>query len=100
MSELLAGLLEQGHSQNRGTVADFLEGSIHQSFTVAADWLFRARMMSREERIALSDAIGEALKVYREKVLEKVPGLAKAPMDPELAQHLILKEEGSGGSRL
>ncbi len=77
---------------SQGTVASFIEGTIHQAFTVASDKLFRLGLMSREERIGLSSAIGEALGLYSKAVKEHAPGLESKPMDPDLAKKLILGE--------
>ena len=46
------------------TLAAYFESTIHGSFTNAADTLRRVNYVSQEERIALSNAIGEALKTF------------------------------------
>lgn len=51
----------KGLSQS-ANVADMLESRVHGSFTNAADTLYGAGFMSRDERIELSGAIGSSLK--------------------------------------
>ena len=80
----------------QGTIAAFLEGKIHEVFTVTADKLFQNALMNRGDRIALSSAIGDALEAFRKAILEKCPAMTKAPMDPNIAFHLTLKEEVRG----
>jgi len=46
-------------------VAEWLESRIHQDFTVTADNMFGEGRLSRDERIALSSAIGDALDAFR-----------------------------------
>lgn len=50
--------------------ADWLEAFLHREFTVQADMLFGDGMITREERIALSGAIGDALDVFHQKLQE------------------------------
>lgn len=49
----------------RRLLADYLEACIHRSFTNEADMLLQDGLVSREERIALSAAIGSALNTFR-----------------------------------
>lgn len=53
----------------------WLEAFIHQSFTERADFLFGEGLLSRDERIALSTAIGEALQAFNAAVERDAPGL-------------------------
>lgn len=46
-------------------MGEVLQGVIHKSFTIAADQFYIDGMLSTEERIALSGAIGDALNVLR-----------------------------------
>lgn len=46
-------------------VADYLESTIHREFTVTADDLFGRGAINRDERIAISSLIGDALDVFR-----------------------------------
>lgn len=45
-------------------VADYLESRIHRAFTLEADDFLGSGKLTREERIALSSAIGDALSVF------------------------------------
>jgi len=46
-------------------LGEVLQGIIHKSFTTAADTFYIEGMLSTEERIGLSNAIGDALEVFR-----------------------------------
>lgn len=59
---------------HQDTVGTALESKIHESFTVAADRIFRAGMVSVNERKALSGAIGDMLNRFRSKVDADVYG--------------------------
>lgn len=65
--------------------AHWLEAHIHRSFTDVADRLFAEGHLSREERMALSSAIGDALTAFNAAVEDQVPQLAdRDPFaDPE-----------------
>lgn len=82
--------------EEQGTIAAFLEGTIHQTFTVTADKLFQMGLMNRGERISLSSAIGDALGRFREAVEEKAPETTKRSMDPDIARQMTLKENRGG----
>lgn len=47
-------------------VADYLEANIHREFTLRADGLLEKGIISRDERIALSGFIGQALGAFSE----------------------------------
>jgi hypothetical protein len=101
-AQLLAALTEQDREDDRdpseqGTIAAFLEGQIHKSFTTTADKLYQLGLMTREERIALSSSIGDALSKYGDSVLEKCPRMTTEPMPPEIAQKLVLGEQKNSG---
>lgn len=49
-------------------LADYLEALIHREFTNRADDLFGMGRVTREERIALSDAIGKALDAFHTRL--------------------------------
>lgn len=63
----------------------WFESRIHQDFTATADRLFGEGYLTREERIALSNAIGDALTAFNASVEANVPGLySRDPFaDPE-----------------
>jgi hypothetical protein len=54
---------------------NWFEAKIHASFTEVADGMFGNGYLTREERIALSSAIGDALTAFNEAVAENAPGL-------------------------
>lgn len=56
-------------------LGNWLESRIHLSFTEIADMLFGEGRLSREERIALSGAIGEALGAFNTNIAANMPGL-------------------------
>jgi hypothetical protein len=60
--------IEKKAADDRNTVGTTLEGKIHEGFTVTADKMYQAGMMSTKERIALSGAIGDMLGQFRKKV--------------------------------
>ncbi len=55
--------------------ANWLEARIHGDFTYTADRLFGEGYLSRDERVGLSGAIGEALKAFNSYVHENLPQL-------------------------
>ena len=56
-------------------MAHWIESLIHRDFTVRADELFGDGRLTREERIALSSAIGSALSAFAADVESSVPHL-------------------------
>lgn len=56
-------------------VGEWMEASIHRDFTMTADGMFGEGRLTREERIALSSAIGGALDAFRATLEAKAPGL-------------------------
>lgn len=54
----------------RRLLIDYLEACIHQAFTMDADHMLQEGLISREERISLSSAIGNALDTFRSQVSE------------------------------
>lgn len=63
-------------------VGQWFEGYIHKAFTMAADGHFMDGLLTREERIALSSAIGEALDAFVAKVTAVAPQLyTRGPME-------------------
>ncbi|RSN12817.1 hypothetical protein DMB42_11605 [Nonomuraea sp. WAC 01424] len=56
-------------------VGHWLESRIHSLFTQIADDMFGEGQLTRDERIALSNAIGEGLTAFNAVVAEKVPHL-------------------------
>lgn len=61
-------------------VGEWLEARLHLRFTELADEMFGGGYLTREERIALSSAIGSALDAFRERLEADMPGLySRAP---------------------
>ena len=56
-------------------LGNWLESRIHLSFTEIADMLFGEGRLTRDERIALSSAIGEALTSFNAAIATNMPGL-------------------------
>lgn len=52
----------------RATLANMLEATLHREFTIRADDLFAGGRVTRDERIALSNAIGLALDAFHERL--------------------------------
>lgn len=53
----------------------WLEARVHREFTFFADELFGEGHLTREERIALSQAIGDGLTAFNVSLVEQAPGL-------------------------
>lgn len=62
-------------------MGDYLNATIHQTFTCVADDLYKHGFLNREERIALSGAIGEALDTFTKTVADN---LAQRPVSYDL----------------
>jgi HK97 family phage prohead protease len=56
-------------------VGDFLSAMLHQSFTMFCDDLLMRGMVNKDERIAMSSAIGDALDLLSQGIPENVAGL-------------------------
>ena len=82
LSEVLA-LLEQDEKaaqesmREAANLGNWLESRLHSIFTEIADNLFGDGRLTREERIALSSAIGDALDAFNAVVAERVPQIYK-----------------------
>lgn len=63
------------------TISAILQAKIHQSFTVAADELAVRGYMDTEERIALSSAIGDALRLFAQNINAEVGAREIDPYD-------------------
>jgi len=68
-------------SEQASTVGNYLTSKIHEGYTIAADRAFASGYMTQDERIALSSAISEALKVFTELMKEKYPNLYGREID-------------------
>jgi len=81
----------------KGTdLKNFLNGRIHESFTVAADRLYQLGFLDTEERIALSKAIGDALEVFSLVSKDAMPD-RDIPLDvaENIIKDAILRSRGS-----
>lgn len=58
-----------------GTLGAWLESRLHLTLTQIADDLFGDGFVTREERITLSGAIGDALTTYNERIMADAPQL-------------------------
>lgn len=77
--------------------ANWFEARLHSDFTTRADTLFAEGHITREERIALSGAIGEALNAFNAEVKVNVPQLLKRdPFDEPRESEVNVQECGSG----
>jgi hypothetical protein len=68
----LADPVELGEAAN---VGEWFESQLHMQFTIIADGSFGDGQLNREERIALSSAIGDALGTFRESLKASMPAL-------------------------
>ncbi|MFI6296848.1 hypothetical protein ACIBEJ_35025 [Nonomuraea sp. NPDC050790] len=68
-------------------VGHWIESRIHRGFTELCDDMFGEGRLTRDERISLSNAIGEGLTAFNAVVAEKVPHLYQRDLwdDPEPA---------------
>jgi hypothetical protein len=76
-------------ADERNTVGTTLEGRIHESFTVAADKMYQAGLMSTKERIGLSGAIGEMLGKFRKSIDKDVASRTMTDRAHELLKKAI-----------
>ena len=82
LSEVLS-LIEQDEEKAQeamreaANLGNWLESRLHSLFSEITDNLFGEGRMTREERIALSSAIGDALDAFNAVVVEKVPQIYK-----------------------
>jgi GNAT superfamily N-acetyltransferase len=78
----------------RNTIGTTLTGRIHESFTVAADRMIQAGMMSERERIDLSGAIGELLGRFRKTVNKDVAAREMTPHAHDLLKKAVSTQTG------
>jgi hypothetical protein len=70
-----AATMPQANLQEARNVGEWLESRLHLLFTQIADDMFGEGRLSRDERIALSSAIGNALDAFRGQVEASAAGL-------------------------
>lgn len=78
-------------ARNAGT---WFEAQIHREFTLVADSMFGNGYLTRDERIALSSAIGEALDAFTAKLKDASPGLYERDPYADPDQMEVSVEEG------
>ncbi len=95
MNQIRGAMQEQ--VEHESTIEKALESSLHRAFTVMADRLYGAGFMTREERIALSSAVGDMLADWRNHAIAKLQKAGVA--NPEQVLQKAIKttmEEGGG----
>lgn len=65
----------RGVLKEAANLGNWLEARIHLAFTEIADMMFGDGRLTRDERIALSGAIGEALAAFNGVIAQTVPGI-------------------------
>lgn len=80
-------------------VAEWLEARLHLELTQIGDHMFGEGHLTREERIALSSAVGDALDAFRKKVEERAPQLYRRDLgqDPP-TDNMALPVDESGAN--
>lgn len=71
--ELLESIIKK--MQEAANIGSWLESRIHLNFTMLADDMFGDGRLTRDERIAMSGAIGAALDAFRESLDGSIPGI-------------------------
>lgn len=85
--------------QEAANLGNWLESRIHLAFTQIADDMFGSGKVTREERIALSGAIGAGLTAFNAAVVETVPGIYQrepwrdAPEPDDMSEAATLEGE-------
>lgn len=74
LNKSIARLMDDlaGRAQKAATIGSYFEARIHQDFTNLADTLRGEGHLTREERIALSSCIGDALQAFNDAVASKL----------------------------
>ena len=90
-------VLESTLSEQKSSVGNFLVSKIHEGYTVAADRAFAAGYLTQDERIAMSDAISDALKAFTTVLKTKFPRRYRRELDGAEA---ISMARGTIGERI
>jgi hypothetical protein len=69
VAALMAELPKEPGPDRQKALAEWLEARIHLNFTEMADYMFGDGYLTREERIALSGLIGDALDLFHEEMV-------------------------------
>lgn len=88
------------HLKEARNVGHWLEAQIHRQFTEAADRHFGDGYLTRDERIALSSALGDGLQAFSSSVEESAPQLFERDIysDPTAGTSVSERKDRSGGS--
>lgn len=85
----LAECMGMGGYQQGPILGDFLSAKIHEAFTLTADKMAQLGLVSQDERIALSSAIGDALDAFKASCAEKCGQATSKPLDKDTAMTLM-----------
>lgn len=96
---------EHGNSDDlkeAANIGEWLESRLHRHLTIIADDMFGDGHITREERIALSSAIGDALGVYHQSISDNAPQLYQrrpfSELPAETAQAPVSESEQENNS--
>lgn len=70
-------------------MGDFLSAKIHEAFTLTADKMAQIGLVTQDERIALSSAIGDALDAFKQSCEEKCGEATTKVLSREMAMTLM-----------
>jgi hypothetical protein len=76
-------------TQQGPPLGDFLSAKIHEAFTLTADKMAQIGLVTQDERIALSSAIGDALDAFKQACSEKCGEVSAKPLSREMAMTLM-----------
>jgi hypothetical protein len=90
LNKELQALKENIEGEAQGPpLGDFLSAKIHEAFTLTADKMAQIGLVTQDERIALSSAIGDALDAFKEACAEKCGEASQKPLSREMAMTLM-----------
>jgi hypothetical protein len=92
--DMPAFLKRKINAREARNVGHWLESRIHRLFTEIADEMFGDGRLSRDERIALSSAIGEGLTAFNAKVADEVPHLYERDLFDDPSAMTATQEPG------
>ena len=101
-SDLAAQESAQRSIKESAGVAQWLESRIHSSFTWIADDLYGEGLLTRDERVQLRNAIGDALDAFTTNVVANAPQLydrgrwEEPPEPPEAPENVGMQASESG----
>lgn len=86
LTDLKTTLLE---APNEPTVGEFLQARVHEAVTVAADRMAQMGVMTTDERITLSSAVGDMLESFRTAMAAKVGKVADSSLPAAVIEKLM-----------